>query len=161
MSVMTIFRQLRCAGEHNVRVTPKRAFLEAFATVCLPSLILWTILAYFLRSKLNLPYTQALPIYLFCAILPMPLAFPLYRRYLKGDPRDTRTQSPKVNIALAALFAFVGIMHVVQLPSLLRSHKDVWDVVFHVALATLWLGMSVGYARRATTKQHSIVEDRQ
>ena len=136
-------------------MTPKRAFWEAFATVCLPSLILWTIVAYFLRTKLNLPYDEALPIYLFLAILPMPLAFPVYRRYLKGTPRDTKTLSPKANIALAVLFAVVGILHAAELPGLLRSHKNVWDVVFHVAIATVWLAMSIDYVRRAARKQAS------
>jgi len=42
------------------------------------------------------------------AVLPMPLAFPLYRRYLKGTPRTTKTQSPKMSIALAILFAWSG-----------------------------------------------------
>ena len=142
-------------GEHNNRVTPKRAFWEAFATVCLPSLILWTIVAYFLRTKLNLPYDEALPIYLFLVILPMPLAFPVYRRYLKGTPRDTKTLSPKAAIALAVLFAVVGILHAAELPGLLRSHKNVWDVVFHVAITTVWLAMSVDYVRRASRKQAS------
>ena len=114
-------------------MTPKRAFWEAFATVCLPSLILWTVFAYLLRSKLNLPYAKALPIYLFLAILPMPLAFPVYRRYLRGAPRDSKTLSPKLNIALAIFFAVVGILHAAELPRLLRSHKSGWDVVFHVA----------------------------
>jgi ABC-type transport system involved in cytochrome c biogenesis permease subunit len=134
-------------------VTPKRAFWEAFATVCLPSLILWTILAYILRSKLSLPYAEALPIYLFLAMLPMPLAFPLYRRYLRGAPRNTKTLSPRLNLAMAFLFAVVGIMHTTEIPGLLRSHKNVRDVVFHVAIATVWLIMSVGYVRRATRKQ--------
>ena len=137
-------------------MTAKRAFWEAFATVCLPSLILWTIFAYFMRTKLNLPYDEALPIYLFLAILPMPLAFPVYRRYLKGAPRNTKTLSPRVNIALAMLFAVVGIMHVAELPRLLRNHKDVWDVVFQVAIATVWLATSVEYVRRGTRKQPSI-----
>ena len=134
-------------------MTPKRAFWEAFATVCLPSLILWTIFAYLLRTKLNLPYAEALPIYLFLAILPMPLAFPVYRRYLKDAPRNAKTLSPKASIALAILFAVVGAMHAVELPRLLRSHKDVWDVVFHAVIATVWLAMSVEYVRRATRKQ--------
>ena len=150
-----IFSPTTIHGEHNVRVTPKRAFWETFATVCLPSLILWTIFAYFLRTRLNLPYAEALPIYLFLAILPMPLAFPVYRRYLKGAPRTTKTLSPKVNIALAILFALVGIMHAAELPRLLRSHKNIWDLVFHVAIATVWIAMSVEYARRATRKQLS------
>jgi hypothetical protein len=64
-------------------VTPKRAFWETFATVCVPSLLLWTVVAYFLRAKPNLPVGEALPIYLFLAVLPMPLAFPVYRCYLE------------------------------------------------------------------------------
>ena len=83
----------------------------------------------------------------------MPLAFPVYRRYLKGTPRNTKTLSPRVNIALAILFAVVGIMHATELPELLRSRKNAWDVVFHVAIAVVWLAMSVEYARRATRKQ--------
>jgi hypothetical protein len=136
--------------EHNGRMTPKRAFWEAFATVCLPSLIVWTVLAYLLRSKLSLPYADALPIYLFLAILPMPLAFPIYRRYLKGTSRGVKTLSPRLNIALAILFAVVAIMHVIQIPELLRSRKDFWDLMFHIAIATLWLIMSIEYSRRAT-----------
>jgi len=134
-------------------VTPKRAFWEALATVCLPSLVLWTVFAYLLRAKLNLSYAEALPIYLFLALLPMPLAFPVYRRYLKGIPRNTKTLSPKANVALAILFAVVGIMHATELPELLRSHKSIWDVVFHAAIATVWVVMSIEYARRATRKQ--------
>ena len=66
VSVIGDFSPATLHGEHNVRVTPKRAFWEAFATVCLPSLILWTIFVYwFLCRKLNLPYAEALPIYLF------------------------------------------------------------------------------------------------
>ena len=133
-------------------MTSKRAFWEAFATVCLPSLLLWSVFAYLLRSKLNLPYAEALPIYLFLAILPMPLAFPVYRRYLRGGPRNTKTLSPKLNIALAILFAVVGILHAAELPRLLRSHKNGWDVVFHAAIATAWLIMSIEYVRRAATK---------
>ena len=133
-------------------MTPKRAFWETFATVCLPSLILWTVFAYFLRAKLNLPVGEALPIYLLLAVLPMPLAFPVYRRYLRGTPRNEKTLSPKLNIAMAILFAVVGIVHAAELPQLLRSHKSVWDVVFHAAIATVWLILSIEYVRRATTK---------
>ena len=83
----------------------------------------------------------------------MPLAFPVYHRYLKGTPRNSKTLSPKLTIALATLLAIVGIMHVAELPGLLRSHNNVWDVVFQVGIAALWLAMSVRYVRRATRKQ--------
>ena len=133
-------------------MTPKRAFWEAFATVCLPSLIMWTIIAYFLRLKLNLPYGDALPIYLFLAILPMPLAFPLYRRYLKGTSR-AKNLSPRVSIGLAILFAFVATVHAIQIPELVRSHRDSWDLVFHVGISVVWLIMSIEYFRRASKNQ--------
>ena len=83
----------------------------------------------------------------------MPLAFPVYRRYLKGAPRNAKTLSPGLNIAMATLFAVVGILHEAELPRLLRAHKNSWDVLFHAAIATVWLIMSIEYARRATTKQ--------
>ncbi len=50
-------------------------------------------------------------------------------------------------------FAVVGIMHASELPQLLRSHKNVWDVVFRAAIAAVWLIMSIEYVRRATTKR--------
>ena len=135
------------------RVTPKRAFWEAFATVCLPSLLLWTVFAYFLRSKLDLPYAEALPIYLFLAILPMPLAILVYRRYLSETPRKAKKLSPKLNITLAICFAVAGILNGADLPRLIRSHKSGWEVVFHAAITTLWLIISIEYVRRARTKQ--------
>jgi antibiotic biosynthesis monooxygenase (ABM) superfamily enzyme len=81
----------------------------------------------------------------------MPLAYPVYRRYLKGDPRNSKTLSPRVNIALAMLFVLFAIMHAADLA--LRNHKNVWDIVFHIAIATVWLTMSVDYVRRATGKK--------
>jgi hypothetical protein len=80
----------------------------------------------------------------------MPLAFPIYRRYLKDTSRGVKTLSPRLNIALAILFAVVAIMHVIQIPELLRNRKDFWDLMFHIAIATLWLIMSTQYSRRAT-----------
>jgi hypothetical protein len=153
MSEIAIFRQLRPSREHNVRVTPKRAFWEAFATVCLPSLVLWTIFAYLLRVKVNLSYAEALPIYLFLALLPMPLAFPLYRRYLKGTPRNTKTLSPKANLVLAILFAVAGLTSATALLELLLGHKYTWEAVLHAASATLLIVASVEYGRRATGKR--------
>jgi hypothetical protein len=83
----------------------------------------------------------------------MPLAFPVYRR-LRGGPRNTKTLNPKLNIALAIFFAVVAILHaLVELPRLLRSHKNGWEVVLHAAIATGWLIMSIEYVRRAATKQ--------
>lgn len=139
--------------EHNVGVTPRRAFWEAFATLCLPSLVAWTIVAYLLKTKLSVPYAEAFPIYLFLAILPMPLALPVYRRYLSGTPRVAKAGSPRVHITLAILFAAVAVIYLVPLPGLLRNRKDYCDAAFHVASAALWLAMSVDHARRATTKR--------
>ena len=136
-------------------MTPKRAFWEAFATVCLPSLLVWAILAYLLRSKLNLAFAEVLPIYLFLAILPMPLAFPIYRRYLKGTSGGAKQLSPQSYVVCATFFAFAAIMQGMGIPRLLRSHKDVWDLIFHIATPVFWLVLSIDYFRRAVRK-HSV-----
>jgi len=137
-------------------VTPKRAFWEAFATVCLPSLVLWTILAYWLRSMLDFSYAETLLLCLFFALLPMPLAFPLYHRYLTGTPRTPEVRSPRRHIAFAILFAVIAIMHAAEVPGLIRSHKNGWDVVFHIGIATVWLSMSIDYVRRVARKQTTL-----
>jgi hypothetical protein len=56
----------------------------------------------------------------------MPLAYPVYRRYLSGTSRCTKTLSPRLNIAMAILFAFVATRHAILIAELLRSHKDFW-----------------------------------
>jgi hypothetical protein len=133
-------------------MAPKRAFWEAFAKVCLRSLLVWTILAYLLRSKLNLPYAEALPIYLFLAILPVPLAFPIYRRQLKGASGGAKQLSPQSYVVCATFFAFAAIMQGMGIPRLLRNHKDVWDLILHIATPTVWLVLSIEYFRRAVRK---------
>jgi hypothetical protein len=135
-------------------VTPRRAFWEAFATVCLPSVVVWSILAYLLRSKFS-PYGEVLPIYLFLAVLPMPLFFPIYRRYLKGTPPSTSVGSPRFRIAMAILCVFIATVQASRIPALLRGHGNRWDLVFHVALAAIWLLMSIDYFRRGIGKQAS------
>ena len=129
-------------------MTPRRAFWEAFATVCLPSVVVWSILAYVLRAKLN-PYGEVLPIYLFLAVLPMPLFFPLYRRYLKGTPRSSNVGSAGLRVVLGILFAFVAIIHAMQIPALLRGHGSRWDLVFQAGITGIWFLLSIDYFRRA------------
>ncbi|HVM92003.1 MAG TPA: hypothetical protein VMT67_04275 [Terriglobales bacterium] len=131
-------------------MTPKRAFWETFATVCLPSLAFWTGIAFFLRAKFNLPIGEALPLYLVFAILPMPLVFPVYRRYRSGTPRNTKLLSRRASITMAVLFAAVGTMHAWEI----RHEKDVWEVAFHAAQASVWLILSIVYAHRGMATHH-------
>ena len=133
-------------------MTPRRAFWDAFATVCLPSLLVWTVLAYLLKSKLNLSYSEALPIYFFLAVLPMPLFFPVYRRYLKGPSSGAKELSPQVRIVCATAFAFVAIVQSMRLPVLLRSHTNLWESALHVGMVAVWLVLSIEYFRRAFRK---------
>jgi hypothetical protein len=112
----------------------------------------WAILAYPLKSKLNLPYAEALPIYLLPALLPMLLAFSIYRRYLKGTSPYARHLSPQSQVVCATSFAFVVMMQGVTIPRIVRSHKNVWDLVFHIATTAIWLVMSAEYYRHAARK---------
>jgi hypothetical protein len=83
----------------------------------------------------------------------LPLGFPIYQRCLKGASSRAKTLSPRLNIALAILFAVVAVVHAIQVPELLRNRKDFWDLTFHVATASVWLIMSIEYFRRATKEQ--------
>src|SRR5215472_5535364 len=133
----------------NVRVTPRRAFWEALATVFLPSLLVWTVLAYLLKSRLDLPYSEALPIYFFLAVLPMPLFFPVYLRYLKGPSNGAKELSPQVRIVCATMFAIVAIVQAMRLPDLLRRRTNLWESVLYVFMVATWLILSIDYFRRA------------
>jgi hypothetical protein len=60
---------------------PSKALWQAVATVALPSFIFWSIAAIVLRETFD---SDALLLYLILFALPLPLIYPIYRRYRKG-----------------------------------------------------------------------------
>ena len=60
---------------------PSKALWQAVATVALPSFIFWSIAAIVLRETFD---SDALLQYLILFVLPLPLIYPIYRRYRKG-----------------------------------------------------------------------------
>lgn len=140
-----IFFAARSRWEDNDNVTPNRAFWEAVATVCLPSLISWSILAYVLKAKAGMPLGEALPIYLFLAVFPLPLIYPIYRRYLKG-PQPRKTHSRAYHVVWGVLYAAVAIAYV--MPTLL-DHKRRLGWWSQVAMAAFWIVMGIDHLIRA------------
>src|SRR4051812_8686834 len=103
-----------------VTMTPNRAFWEAVATVCIPILVVWGGLLYLLRTNAR---PDEWPLYVIFIALPLPLIFPIYKRYLRG-PSTGRERSPKTHfvagIASAALgSSYIGIT--------LTRHRDTSD----------------------------------
>ena len=134
-------------------MTPNRAFWEAVATVCLPSFVCWSILAYVLNVKAGMPLGEALPFYLFFAVFPLPLIYPIYRRYLKG-PQPRKTHSRRYHVVWAVLYTAVAIAYV--LPNLLRHNRKLgwWS---EIAMAAFWMVMGIDHILRAakTTETQS------
>ena len=122
-------------------MTPKRAFWEAVATVCFPSLLFWGFVAYLLRAKVD---AEAWPIYLVLVILPFPLCIPLYRRYLKG-PQAQSLRSRRFYVRWAIFFGIGAFLYAVPL---LRHHGkgDSWVPLL---ITIIWLGLCVGQVIRA------------
>jgi hypothetical protein len=115
-------------------MTPKRAFWEAVATVCVPSLLFWGSFAYLLRAKVD---AEAWPIYLVLVILPFPVCIPLYRRYLKGP----QAQSPRSRQSYVRSAVFFAILSFCYLFPLLRHgwKRDIWLLLTTI----IYLGMFI------------------
>lgn len=133
---------------HNVVVTPKRAFWEAFSTVCVPSLAVWTVLAYLLNSTRKVSYAEGLPIYLFLFLLPCPLIFPTYRRYLRG-PQLPKARSRRFHVVCAILYGMVSIICIVAALTAFRHHRGMGDWS-PLAMAALWVSYCVDHFYRAS-----------
>jgi hypothetical protein len=100
----------------------------------------------------NISYAEGFPIYLIFFLLPLPLIFPVYRRYLKG-PQPVKARSRRFHIAFAVLYGIISIAYVVASLPAFRHHKGIGDWS-QLALAAFWVSMSVDHLYQAskTTK---------
>lgn len=122
-------------------MTLKRAFWEAVATVCVPSLLIWIFVAYLLRAKVD---AEAWPIYLVLVILPFPLCIPVYRYYLKG----TQFRRPRTRRSYVVSAIFFGILSFDYSLRLLLHHGS-GDSWFPLLSAIGWLGLCIDQVIRA------------
>jgi len=128
-------------------VTPRRAFWEAFSTVCVPSLVVWMVLAYVLHSTGKVSYVEGFPIYLFFFLLPCPLIFPVYRRYLKG-PQLPKARTRRFHVVCAILYGTISIIYIVSAVPAFRHHRGIGDWS-QLAMAVCWVSFCVDHLYRA------------
>jgi hypothetical protein len=120
---------------------PRRALWESVATVCIPTLVIWGVLLYFVRTNAR---SDEWPLYVIFIVLPLPLIFPVYKRYLRG-PRNRNEGTPRSHFIAATVSASLGFAYVVFT---LAHHRDTEDLVFHVVLGIGWLLIGAERLRR-------------
>ena len=122
-------------------MTQERAFWEAVATVSIPSLIIWGVLLYVVRANAT---ADEWPLYVIFIALPLPLIFPIYKRYLRGPV--AKLENPRTLFVWAAISAALGSAYVV---STLLRRRDNSDLVIHLVMGFAWLLIGGEKLRRA------------
>jgi hypothetical protein len=84
---------------------PSKALWQAVATVALPSFIFWSIAAIVLRETFD---SDALLLYLILFALPLPLIYPIYRRYRKGAQFGGVARSPRYHRTVGVLYLLIA-----------------------------------------------------
>ncbi len=117
-------------------MTPTRAFWEAFATVCIPSLVIWGLALCFVS-----PITRAdeWPLWLMFFLLPLPLIYPVYKRYLKGTARAPALRTRRYHLMAAMSYAALSIAYAVQI-FIYRVRKP--NEFFPIAMGICWCGLT-------------------
>jgi len=113
-------------------MTPRRAFWEAVATVCIPTLVIWGVLLYLVRINAR---SDEWPLYVIFIVLPLPLIFPIYKRYLRG-PKPQNEGTPRTNFIAAIASAILGFSYVIFSSA---HHRDREDLVIHLVMGAAWL----------------------
>lgn len=129
-------------------MTPRRAFWEALATVLLPSVVIWGVLLCIVYEQSPQPdqIGSYLLFFFFFALLPFPLAFPIYRRYRDGVSiqQQANLRTPGQQFVLAAVFAVAGVAYLIDAVS---YHRNRWDLLFKVTMVVFWFLMAANHAR--------------
>lgn len=144
---MGIFHQSYYGKCIIVGVNQRRAFREAFLSVCLPSLAAWAIIAFVLDWQGKISYAEGFPVYVLLFLLPFPLIYPIYRRYLKGPQRPT-PRSRRYHHVLATLCGLMSIFSIAAAWPALRHHKGLGDWS-QLMTALFWVSMCIDHLYRA------------
>ena len=84
---------------------PSKALWQAVATVALPGFIFWSIAAIVLRETFD---SDAPLQYLILSALPLPLIYPIYRRYRKGAQFGGVARSPRYHRTVGVLYRLIA-----------------------------------------------------
>lgn len=130
-------------------MTRERALLEAVATVTIPTLLIWGVLLYVLRGNAR---SDEWPLYVIFLALPLPLIFPIYRRYLRG-PSVMKLKTPRYHFFWAGAGIALGLAYVIL--TWLR-HRDNSDLVIHVVLGIGWILIGIRHFQQAIEARRNI-----
>ena len=122
-------------------MTRERAFWEATATVAVPSLVFWGVVLYVTRANAT---ADTWLIYAILIALPLPLIFPIYKRYLRGP--TPKVEKPRTLFAVAVVCALVGSANLIY--TLIR-HRDKSDLAIHLVIGAAWILIGGERLRRA------------
>jgi hypothetical protein len=128
-------------------MTRERALWEAVATVALPSGIFWLVAAFLLRKTASL---DAWPIYVFLFLLPLPLIFPIYKRYRLGICAIGKQRSRRYHITVAALYLVVGTAVIAEA---FFHHRRRLDLTSQFVTAVFWLSLGIDHVLKAAKTQ--------
>lgn len=126
-----------------------KALWQAIATVCIPSLLFWTIVALLVHRGILL---EEWPVYLLLFAIPLPLIYPVYRRYKRGPSSSTSTYSPRQHRNIAFLYALLAIVYI-AIGGVPRRFG--WHRFYLAGLAIVWAGLATIQIYRAVQAKRS------
>ena len=132
-------------------MTRNRARLEAIATVCIPSALIWGIIFCFFPAEAR---TDLWPVFLILFAIPLPLIFLVYHRYRNGPSYGPTLKSSKYHFWTAAAFAALAIVNTAS--AIFESHRKGWDFAARLAIAAGWLVISGDNVRKALKARNGI-----
>jgi hypothetical protein len=124
-------------------MTRERAFWESVATVCIPSVLVWGLVAYLFRANAR---GDEWPIYLFLFALPLPLIFPIFSRYRRGAQLAAKVKSRRYHTVLAVLYVAIAAIYVAEGSIHHGQRMDLWSQLIGAAF---WLFFGIQHAYRA------------
>lgn len=124
-----------------MHMSPQRALWEAVATVCIPIVLVWSVVLYLVREN---AHPDEWPIYLIFIAIPLPLIYPIYKRHLKGEDQP-KIRAPRYYFIASACFACLGSADVVLV---FLDHLRKWDAASKLVVGISWLALGGDYLRR-------------
>ena len=122
---------------------PSKALWQAVATLALPSFIFWSIAAIVLRETFD---SDAPLQYLILFALPLPLIYPIYRRYRKGAQFGGVARSPRYHRTVGVLYRLIAAAY--SGPPF-WFHRELGDLLVPLAMAQCWVGLAANQFHRA------------
>jgi hypothetical protein len=117
--------------------------------VCIPSLLFWIIIALLVHRGILL---EEWPVYLLLFAIPLPLIYPVYRRYKRGPSSSTSTYSPRQHRNIAFLYALLAIVYI-AIGGVPRRFG--WHRFYLAGLAIVWVGLATIQIYRAVQAKRS------